>query len=276
MATKSFQLELELITPCLCHGFYQNFVEIRISSIIGSLRYWWRAIHKNLIINENYNELYKKESELFGSKNNKSSIIISLENKETKNYKVLLLPHRKKSKKVSSLLGSFTLNISYNDKLIQESQIKNLFKITGALGGIGKRTSRGFGRFQIKDDDFLFEQYSSYITNINPYWSNTNNNCNYPYLISVEKGVELIKDNTEEIKSVIQLLEKIGYASHIYCNQNSVLGYANGNNRLKSTINVGIIKVKDNYHIIISVLGLSKANLYSGNKKNFIDDLKLL
>ncbi len=56
-------LTIEVVTPAFLSGANQKTVEIRAASVRGELRWWWRALHTDL----NLNELRRREAGLFGS-----------------------------------------------------------------------------------------------------------------------------------------------------------------------------------------------------------------
>ncbi len=55
--------ELEFITPAFIGGAEPSFAELRPASVVGMLRWWWRALNWS----EETKKLFNKESEIFGN-----------------------------------------------------------------------------------------------------------------------------------------------------------------------------------------------------------------
>lgn len=72
---EKFQVEVEVVTPMFIAGSDMDKIELRPSSVKGVLRWWWRALNGNLTIDE----LKKKEGEIFGSTEKRSSFALQIE-----------------------------------------------------------------------------------------------------------------------------------------------------------------------------------------------------
>lgn len=66
--------ECETITPMFMYGADGTTPELRPASIKGVMRFWWRAIHGNLSLDE----LKRQEGEIFGSTDKRSSFSIKI------------------------------------------------------------------------------------------------------------------------------------------------------------------------------------------------------
>jgi CRISPR-associated protein Cmr1 len=66
------EYELEFITPAFIGGADPSQAELRPASIVGMLRWWWRLLNWD----NNYQNLFKKESELFGNTNEAGKVWI--------------------------------------------------------------------------------------------------------------------------------------------------------------------------------------------------------
>lgn len=249
-----------------CYGADGDTPELRAPSLKGALRFWWRAIHPNL------DELKKEETELFGgaadeeAKKSSFSILISNISKSTK--EIQALPHKTLFKK-ECIMPDSTFDLIIRPK---NEKIKKLLILTSILGGIGARSRRGFGCFQIEkinEEDFNFDlnknRIIDLIKDINPdFQFEKNYSRNYPYLQKVEIG--------KPTKDYNELLKKIGQASSDY--YTDYTGFAGGKNRYASPIYVSVYKQNDEFYPIISTL---KRTIQVGNhqdeekkKNNFI------
>lgn len=75
---ESITFTCETITPMLMHGADGSSAELRPASIKGILRFWWRAIHGDLSLEE----LHEKEGKIFGSTDKRSSFSIKIKHHE--------------------------------------------------------------------------------------------------------------------------------------------------------------------------------------------------
>jgi len=111
----------ESITPMFMYGADGKTPELRPASIKGVMRFWWRAIHGDLSLKE----LHKKEGDIFGSTEKRSSFSIKIKHDKFKgkeipqNYKfdIEFLNH-----------GTF--------------DIQSFFELVVLLGGFGKSAKK--------------------------------------------------------------------------------------------------------------------------------------
>jgi CRISPR-associated protein Cmr1 len=250
--------ECETITPMFMYGVDGKTPELRPASIKGVMRFWWRAIHGNLSLDE----LKRQEGEIFGSTDKKSSFSIKINAKlQTDNTNPL--PHKKKGDKgyhqKSAFKTSQTFQIEFLDKNLD--LVKDIFILTTILGGFGQRSRRGFG--SIVGSEVLTspnsQDINDLIQKINPHFKFTST-INYPY---IKKSIQVGKTYS----TFQTLLETIGRASHANnCNE---LGFAKDKNRLASPIYVSVLKFSESdYRPIITTLKNTKSNS-NGNVASF-------
>ena len=251
---------LEIVTPVFVHGSDTTRLELRIPSIKGMMRYWWRSLHPNIT---DIFELKNKECEIFGGKHKirgflKSEIRLVLNDINQKSLKMQLYkPVPTKNFKRSGIAPGQTFKIilyTRNEEFLEIG--KNTLIISTILGGIGQRSRRGFGSIQIKEingnnlnitdinKDFLID----IIRKINPFFEfqKEYGNKKYAFLKNIIIGDE-VRDDWKI------LINKIGNTAH---NKNSdFTGFAKGQNRLASPVYVSIIKNKNEKFVpIISIL----------------------
>jgi CRISPR-associated protein Cmr1 len=158
---ETIKFECEVITPMFLGGADGKSAELRAPSIKGALRFWWRAMNGHLSLKD----LHEKEAEIFGGsgeKQGRSKVIVrgvspSLHNGETE----LLLPHNNRGKSPAFLPNKnekIIFNLSLMSLVIVEKnknyifdieKLKSLFILTCTLGGLGRRSRRGFGSLKI-------------------------------------------------------------------------------------------------------------------------------
>lgn len=175
------KVECQTITPLISSGANLEELELRAASVKGLLRFWWRTFQDP----SNTEELYKKESNIFGSsdknygaskikinisydkfelnqKIKRANTLFSMAFKSIGNYRsaltYLLFPFLERDKikkdyilKRSILLPpfNFQINMLMPEEIVDEV-LKSLW-LLNVFGGIGARTRRGFGAFKITD-----------------------------------------------------------------------------------------------------------------------------
>lgn len=86
------EYEIEVITPMFLGGADPKKAELRVPSIKGMLRFWWRAI----IDISDTKKLYEKESEIFGNSECKSKLSINIKEEKLNIKKELFYGKRYK------------------------------------------------------------------------------------------------------------------------------------------------------------------------------------
>lgn len=164
-------LILETVTPLFLSGANpRTTAEIRPPSFRGLMRYWFRALAGGVMGDQELNMIREKESSIFGSPDDKygqSSVWVRMGiPKYNQHYTARVLPHhddiwtshqgkklRNKPQPAIPPGVSPTLTLT----LKPGSDIKNLetalwsLLVGVALGGIGKRSRRGFGSLRVKN-----------------------------------------------------------------------------------------------------------------------------
>lgn len=280
MNEKSYKCEV--ITPMFLHGADGRTPEMRLPSLKGSLRFWWRAIHYDYDILR----LKEEESQRFGGSKQeigRSSILLRSQTSRDlyEKFESRPLPHHKEGRKSFPLPAikqgkTFTIIL----RARKEIEYYNvLFQLAALLGGIGKRSRRGFGSFriiQVDGEEFSFdykiESLFSLIDRIAPDRFFLENNKIKPKNATVSPDYPYIKEIKigKEYQSDEMLLKTIGQATHD-CNDDS-LGFGG---RLASPIYVSALKdAQGSYYPIITTLNTvlkdqGSRNLNMGKQKEF-------
>jgi len=167
---------IDVITPLFGGGYEAGKVDpdmpIRVSSIRGHLRFWWRATRGAKY--DDVKDLRQREGEIWGSMENPSPVIVEVEiTSRGKTYPCAYLPDgsstprfedkhppyalfpfqgnpRKNIPIAECISGiSFTLKISCPEKFFNDIEAALWAWIN--FGGIGARTRRGCGALYCKD-----------------------------------------------------------------------------------------------------------------------------
>ncbi len=140
---------LKTITPVFLGGADGKTPELRAPSIKGAMRFWWRAMNGDLSIEE----LRNKECALFGSSDegvgrSKFALkIICNSNLKTNSYKPV--PTKTFTAQAFVPEQDFTLLLTANRRFKEFEMICDVLKVSLLLGGLGKRSRRGFGSLEI-------------------------------------------------------------------------------------------------------------------------------
>jgi len=176
--------ELEVITPLIMKG--AEDYELRVPSIKGVMRFWFRAMIGCLA--ESTEDLYKIESSIFGGQDKKSDVtikildeknLISMEDSQFyKNYPYLLFAYKEKIERLKYIKenSSFAVSVCTSDE-DKQNIVKAVFDLISLFGGLGQRTRRGFGSvmlkdFTIKDENDFVEKFGSIYKKLNEYLKN--------------------------------------------------------------------------------------------------------
>lgn len=256
-----------------------NKLEIRPSSIKGMMRFWWRAVR----CYTDLNIMKDDEDNLFGSTDRKSPFSIQVEIIDKIIEQISFTPHHrsgytectnckenncKKSEKYYAFCNTrFSLTFLCRDaNRVNMEQLFSLLELCAVLGGVGRRSRRGFGSFSIQQKDNQKYQFDYSLDSLcvllnkvcgQNYYECKNGKiinkskcaAKYPWIKKVEIGKQYL--------DFTSLLQTIGESSHKY-NQNGLLDKG-GKKRLASPVYVSAIEKNNQLYPIITSLN-SKTN----------------
>lgn len=225
----------KVITPMFLGGADGKTAELRAPSIKGVLRYWWRAIHGDLPLNE----LQEKEIEIFGGSNNeeqkKSKVTIRIEqnnliiekkslptytngvivkknnvNMNILNYLCYGIADLKKGmlRKYIAPNSTFKLIFTYDNLSdTQKKEIEDALLLTSLVGGLGSRSRNGFGKFLIQNNRLNdVNRIIQLIKNIN--------NTEYASYTAISKQTKVFKLKGDSCSTWHETLKKLGDIYH--------------------------------------------------------------
>lgn len=276
--------DCEVITPMFLYGADGKTPELRAPSIKGAMRFWWRAIQAENSIEE----MRKAEDSIFGDSGeegrSKFSIVITGGLKVTEKQK--MLPHHTGDEKCPYLPGcgnknkckkgymplalkqqNFQVILQFNKfpEGFSGKKLEALFKLSSCLGGLGRRSRRGFGSFSILSERKKCDSLEYLLGLLNIVASDNftikeksiilNKACtaDYPFIHKIEVGK--VYSTSDE------LLKTIGRASHEAAAKYSdnSLGSAIGK-RLASPVYVSVLKSSNGYRPVITTLQMASKN----------------
>jgi len=239
---KQITFHCRVLTPMFIAGADGVTPELRAPSLKGAMRYWWRAVQAE----GDLDRLKKTEAGIFGGvgeEGGKSSFRIRItraESLRTNNYR--LLPHhsgdrncfcvaindercsRGVTRRAFSPGQEFSVELSCGrlSQAFPPERLQALFTLTSILGGLGKRSRRGLGSYEIsgiggrKPESVVDLGYIGVLLNtlapgkfcINANGIVLNGACDgrYPFIREIVIGREYASAET--------LLETVGMASH--------------------------------------------------------------
>ena len=254
----------EAVTPMFIYGAAS--LELRASSLKGLVRYWWRALNGHLPVKE----LQEKERLLFGSSNEKvgrSPVVLRIIPGEMQISSEYLLPHQNRAPVEAFSIGSqFQVIITSMGTFDEHAGYEAIIEAALLLGGLGRRSRRGFGSVAIiaKDSakDSMPYAAPQDLQTIAALLDSVNKGkfCikegkivshgfagDYPYLKSVELG--------KAYNNAHELLIQIGTATHNVSKGGSdYTGFSKDQRKLASPVYVTVLRIGSNYHPLITTL----------------------
>ncbi len=162
----SLDVTYQLVTPAFLEGLTtkKQYLRLRESSFKGLIRFWWRALAYHHY-GPDIKQIHKKESDIFGSTKSRSSVLFLPI--DTRGMSCSDSSYDRFNKAGISYLGYGLLppsgkNIPYIDapfsftvRMISpkdfDALLVNALKVLGLIGGIGRKSRRGFGSISIVD-----------------------------------------------------------------------------------------------------------------------------
>lgn len=149
---QSVRYTCKVLTPMFLHGENGRVVQLGATPFKSAMRFWWRSLQT-----EDGVELLSKEERLFGGIQKsvcRSPFDIFVCEKELQSKNRSLTPHKDGARNDAYIIGSeFTVTISMRQAFSAEDErflfYMSLFELTSLLGGVGQRSRRCAGSFQI-------------------------------------------------------------------------------------------------------------------------------
>lgn len=227
--------DIEFITPCFCAGADQTRAEVRVPSIRGQLRWWFRVLGGNR----------QQEKEVFGGVHGgavASKVRLRIVDPP---------PGTSVSPDGWSNLGCFPsgrrqhiptgarfkLQLTINDSV--DSVFDLAWKCFCRLGAIGLRSARGWGALQEisyrpSQDEFLIWA-DSLRRKVGVYA--------LPLAESADKALEILERKIKEFRDKYQIRK----------NEKSALGWARGRDRQASCLRVRPVALRDSKYLPVVI-----------------------
>jgi len=220
--------DIELITPCFCAGADQTKAEIRVPSIRGQLRWWFRALGGTR----------EQEKKVFGGVHGgavASRVRFRIEHEHLRTDRARLLPHASEGGKARATRsaitkGSFVLKAICRNGDVQQ-QVDRTVKVWTLLGTLGARSNRAAGSVQLKDPSFQsLEKLGKYAAALK---------------LPSAWDIQITKNSiaaSENLRTV---------ASDTKNDKRELFGFVQGKQRQASPIKMKVLRVGMGYHLLI-------------------------
>jgi len=161
---RQMTVTLNIVTPLFLGGADPNSApELRVPSFRGVLRYWLRAALGGALGDQDMNSLRKAEAFVFGDTNNSSPIEIRLSYSRLSHMGYNPLPHKAKRFQFDGFNPDQTFSISLVGRQVTAASWRaaiDALLLAVRLGGMGRRSRRGFGSLCLKHVDISQAQLS--------------------------------------------------------------------------------------------------------------------
>jgi len=280
----NLKFKLETVTPLFCGGADKGLVpELRASSIRGALRFWLRALLGG-VLGDRPDEIFRHESQVFGSTDHASPVVVRIQakRKELKWWEYNPLLH-KPDHDVRFRFNGFVPNQSFEIHLLGRNrealeQAKKALQLLCYLGGLGRRSRRGFGSLQIIDGELaltaknveeLANALKQKLVSILP--SSFATLLDVPPFPILHPDWAQIKVCSQEFESWEEAIGLIMKNAHNY--KNHALG--NANPRQASPVHVHVTKLSTGKYALVLTTMLSQLNprLSGVNRQKLVDFL---
>lgn len=255
----------EIITPLAIGGALPRSLELRPASLKGALRFWWRAINTDLPLDE----MKKAEGGIFGSSaedQGKAKFSVQILAKKLKQRSYSPIYHERGRWGIEAFVPGQKLTIvlrSVGDAKNHKTY-EDILQLALLLGGLGKRTRRGFGCIELQSINgkktFVAETGEDYLAQLHTFleafkpgcffrgsnriWSSNNFSGDYPWIREIEIG--------KAYQDYSDLLAAISVAAHQH--DSHYTGFAGKIGRFASPIYVSAVKTKSQYRPLITTL----------------------
>ena len=149
---KELQAALEVVTPLFLGGSDpRGQPELRAASFRGAMRFWLRALLGG-VLGDRPDKIFQCESQVFGSTDHASPVVVRLKPHNLGSDGFNPLPHKQVTFRFNGFKPGQRFDIcllSRDEDALQQAQ-KALLLLC-YLGGLGRRSRRGFGSLQITE-----------------------------------------------------------------------------------------------------------------------------
>lgn len=277
--------QCEILTPMFLSGANKGKPEFRLPPFKGVMRYWWRAAQRA----REPEWLKRNEAELFGAGGDTggaSKFKLKRSDDVELSYggRAYMLPHKNELSK-NHIKGNFSIRIMGRDPGVLDTAAE-VFELSAILGGVGKRTRRGFGAFYLRPESTepqssLGKRTLELLTSLGPQkgcYTGTNEATGvftirpeqsqeenaafrYPAIeeIKISKLSDQGSNNEFYPPGIKKLIEKIGHHSSRYKrNHGNALG--SGNPRLASPVCISFYRDHNSDYLVTTLLSAKRNN----------------
>ncbi|MFA0751731.1 MAG: hypothetical protein SLRJCFUN_002134 [Candidatus Fervidibacter sp.] len=285
MAIRKVQVTLETVTPLFLGGSNpRGEPELRAPSFRGAMRFWLRALLGG-VIGDDPKKIFEHESKVFGSTDHASPVAVRVKQQPLFHDDYNPLPH----KDVRFRFKGFNPGQSFEVLLLSRdenalAQAQKALWLLCHLGGLGRRSRRGFGSLQIKEGELaLAAKTARELTNnlkqklqtLLPSPGGFANLPNIPRFPILHPNWSQVKVCNREFDGWEEAIKFVMQNAHKF--KNPALGWAGGKDeRQASPVHVHVVKLTTGKYALVLTTMLSQLNpnlVERANRCNLADFL---
>jgi len=264
MSTHKLQATLETVTPLFLGGSDpRGQPELRAASFRGAMRFWLRALLGG-VLGDRPDKIFQCESQVFGSTDHASPVVVRLEPHNLGSDGFNPLPHKQVTFRFNGFKPGQRFDIcllSRDEDALQQAQ--KALQLLCYLGGLGRRSRRGFGSLQITDGELaltaktakeLGNALKQRLDAILP--SSSAKLTDVPRFPILHEKWAQIKVCDEEFSDWEQAIKFVMKRAHQH--KNPALGFANP--RQASPVHVHVTRLSTGKYAIVLTTMLSQLN----------------
>ncbi|RJQ24346.1 type III-B CRISPR module RAMP protein Cmr1 [Candidatus Parcubacteria bacterium] len=280
---KTETINCMVITPMYVTGADNRTPELRAPSFKAMMRFWWRAAVREADLTT----LKRNEAKIFGAdseKGGRSSFTISVTPPQDEPNKFFILPHKVGNRRGEIQCytsgNTFQILITARDQATLDTG-KTTFELAALLGGVGRRSRRGFGVFTraactFNNEQELLDVIAQKLNKMKPSGYQVENGTSPTPFITPSVSIPLHYPAIKKIETVFtmcspdELLTQIGRAT----SRHHGIGRG-GQSRLASPVVVSACPGNGcGLFVVITTLHSTDASVTSSMIDNFIQEVR--
>lgn len=241
MSTTTY--EVELLTPCFCAGADQTKAEIRVSSIRGQLRWWFRALGGTP---EQEKEVFGGVHALRGERKEDaaraSAVVLRVPPYDCRTSQELVMPHKKFQRAAVKAQTRFRVIMqarrANDEPLMQKAELA--MKAWLLWGALGFRSNRGAGAVWHAGWAPTLEKFTERSLGV----------------LASARDLGIWRPDAPIARAIADILEEnftTAEEARRVCADtihHDALGYARGSNRLASPLRAKVVRFDDKFHVL--------------------------
>jgi len=223
-------IKLKILTPCFCAGADQAKPEIRVSSIRGQLRWWFRKLYNNPEMEKRVFGRIGKEGE---GQSSKVVLRVNTNPQGIPQKMEKILPHKPDGLgQRNAISKDYLFDLHYSFRHFPTNEEKQAFErileVWSLLGSLGARGNRAAGSIFVEQSFATLEEFKKRIT-----------------------GLNLPDSWCIRVSDRADTPDKLRVIASDTVNDDDFLGFANGRERKASPFKIKVVSIENRNHLLI-------------------------